>query len=422
LLSLLTEKMKIANGRRAVRIALPVAVAGVGVVAYLVVHHPAAGGGGALGPRMRELASLRIGKGARERVSVDATDLPLGRVRLDLVSHHPTGVRWGGRSVSWYLGGGRDGRLERAGTTRTRESTPGVTRATTVLTLPRAGRFRFAACFAGSGQNALGLRGSHGPCGAHRYRGPADSPYVGAGVAPAGLPGRRPIAAAARYLAGRDGYTSFAVVDSEGRLHGRHLHRTFVSASVVKAMLLVAYLRELAHHHRGLDADARSLLEPMIHVSDNDAATAVWELDGDRRLRALARRAGMTDFSIEGFWANAMISAADQARYFFEMERLIPSRFRHFADHLLSHIAGYESWGIPAVARPRGWTVYFKGGWRGTWRGQLVHQIARLHKRGEQLAIAVMTDGDPSMEYGIETIEGVAKRLLGAHASRRGSV
>ena len=48
--------------------------------------------------------------------------------------------------------------------------------------------------------------------------------------------------------------------------------------------------------------------------------------------------------------------------------------------------------------------------------------IHRLHKRGERLAIAVMTDGDPSMEYGIETIEGVAKRLLGAHASRRGSV
>src|ERR1700761_3726072 len=134
--------MKIANGRRAARIALPVAVAGVGVVAYLVVHSPATGGGGAPAPRMRELASLRIAKGARGRVSVDATDRSLGRVRLDLVSRHPTGVRWGGRDVSWYVGSGR-GRLERVGSSRTREARPGVTRATTVLTLPRAGRFRF---------------------------------------------------------------------------------------------------------------------------------------------------------------------------------------------------------------------------------------------------------------------------------------
>jgi Beta-lactamase enzyme family len=177
-------------------------------------------------------------------------------------------------------------------------------------------------------------------------------------------------------------------------------------------MLLVAYLRKLAAEHRGLGGPGRSLLEPMIHLSDNDAATAVWERDGDRRLRALARRAGMTDFSIEGEWGNAQISAADQARYFLEMDGLIPARFRHYADHLLSHITGYEAWGIPAVARPRGWTVYFKGGWRGTGRGQLVHQVARLRKPHDRVAIAVMTDGDPSMEYGIETIEGVAARLL----------
>jgi hypothetical protein len=232
---------------------------------------------------------------------------------------------------------------------------------------------------------------------------------------PAADPGHRAISTAASYLADRDGYTSFAVIDSKGRVHGSHLHRTFVSASVVKAMLLVAYLRELAGSHQGLDDGDRSLLQPMIHLSDNEAATAVWERVGNPRLRVLARRAGMTDFSIEGDWASAQISAADQAHYFFEMSALIPARFRHFANHLLSHIAGYESWGIPRVARRRGWTAFFKGGWRGTWRGQLVHQVARLQRSHERIAIAVMTDGDPSMEYGIGTIQGVAKRLLARH-------
>ncbi len=240
---------------------------------------------------------------------------------------------------------------------------------------------------------------------------PATSPSGGTEFVPA-YPGPAAITAATRYLGRRSGYTAFAVIGNEERMSGKHIHRTFVSASVVKAMLLVAYLRMLAGRHRGLDSTSRALLGPMIHVSDNNAATAVWSLVGDPRLRALARRAGMTDFSISGIWANAQISPADQARYFFEMESLIPRQFRHLARHLLSHIAAYESWGIPAVARPRGWTVFFKGGWRGTGRGQLVHQIARLQKPGVRVAIAVMTDGDPSMGYGIETIQGVTARLL----------
>ncbi len=338
-----------------------------------------------------------------------------GRARIKIVSRHQADLHWSGRTVYWYLGARAGGPLRRVTVGRTSEVTAGVTQMTATVTLAAAGPFRYAACFNVPMQGTLGPSGSHGRCGRYRFLGPADSPYEGSGFAPAGYPGPAAVAAATRYLNRRIGYTGFAVIDSEGRMSGEHLHRTFVSASVVKAMLLVAYLRKLAAEHRGLDAGSRSLLEPMIHVSDNNAATAVWELVGDSRLRELARRAAMTDFSIVGIWANAQISPADQARYFFEMEGLIPPQFRHFARHLLSHIAGYESWGIPAIARPRGWTVFFKGGWRGTERGQLVHQVARLQRPGERAAIAVMTDGDPSMGYGIDTIQGVTARLL--HAS-----
>jgi Beta-lactamase enzyme family len=360
------------------------------------------------------LAADPMTTGFFERVLTKVHYLPLGRARLDFISRHPPGLKWGGRIVYWYLGVGTHSRLRRLSLGHTVQSEPEVTRMSIVVRLPVAGPFRYAACFSAPMQSESSLAKSHGPCGRHRYRGAARSPYTGRGVAPTGYPGPAAIANAARYLRARAGYTAFAVIDSEGRLSGRHLHRTFVSASVVKAMLLVAYLRELALEHRGLDPASRALLEPMIHVSDNNAATAVWERVGDSHLRELAHRAQMTDFSISGIWANAQISAADQVHYFFEMDSLIPPQFHHFANHLLSHIADYESWGIPAVARPRGWTVFFKGGWRGTERGQLVHQIARLQRPGRRVAIAVLTDGDPTMGYGIDTIQGVTERLLHA--------
>jgi Beta-lactamase enzyme family len=363
------------------------------------------------GPARSSETQSAGGGATHEQVSSSVSYLSLGRARLSVISRHPTEASWGGRLVYWYLGSGSSP-LRRVALSRTGETEPGVTRMSATVTVAAAGAFRFAACFSAPMQASYGLASSHGPCGRHRFRGPTRSPYLGSGVAPSGYPAPGAVAAATHYLDQRSGYTGFAVVDSEGRISGRHLHRTFVSASVVKAMLLVSYLDKLAAEHRGLDSGSRALLEPMIHVSDNNAATAVWSRVGDARLRALARRAGMTDFSISGIWANAQISAADQARYFFEMEGLIAPQFRHFARHLLSHIAAYESWGIPAVARPRGWTVFFKGGWRETGRGQLVHQIARLQRPRTRIAIAVMTDGDPSMGYGIGTIQGVTARLL----------
>ena len=60
------------------------------------------------------------------------------------------------------------------------------------------------------------------------------------------------------------------------------------SASVVKAMLLVAYLRRSDVRGRGLRADERALLDPMIRFSDNGAADAVHARVGLAALAALA--------------------------------------------------------------------------------------------------------------------------------------
>ncbi len=347
-------------------------------------------------------ASARMTVQVLDPVRVQAVALPLGRAEVALVLVHPRSLRWNGARVRWTFTRGRRTIAQVAGRTTVRSIHATFLRV--VATLP-AGTLRWSACFSVPDATALADPG--------RPRGCAGRGYTGTVRLPDGYPGPGAIARAIAYLAGRTGRTGLAVVDSEGRLTGWHEHWRFVSASVVKAMLLVAYLRRLARlGYRSVPGSANSFLYPMINVSDNSAATTTWSIVGDGGLYDVARAAGMTDFSIAGIWANAQISAADQARFFFEMDSLIPPAFVGYARGLLSTIAGYESWGIPAVARPRGYTVFFKGGWRGTSLGQLVHQVGRLEGHRLTFAMAVMTDGDPSMGYGIDTIQGVAARLL----------
>jgi Protein of unknown function (DUF3152)/Beta-lactamase enzyme family len=229
---------------------------------------------------------------------------------------------------------------------------------------------------------------------------------------------------ARRFADRRAGLVSFAVVDSAGRLRCRACRRQYVTASVVKAMLLVSYLDRVRAERRPLSPGERALLEPMIRYSDNDVANAVYASLGDAPLYRLARRAGMRRFDVSGYWANALLTAADQARFMARLDRLVPRRRgRAYVRALLSSIVAWQAWGIPEVARPRGWRTFFKGGWRDTASGQLVHQVARLERPGATITIAVLTDGNPSHEYGRETVRGIAARLLGdagaARARRR---
>lgn len=227
----------------------------------------------------------------------------------------------------------------------------------------------------------------------------------------AAFPSERNLEAARRFARGRRGIVAFAVPGFE-RPRGVMPRRRFISASVVKAMLLVAYLDAVQRGREPLSRRARSTLGRMIHVSDNDAADAIHRAVGHRGLYRVARRAGMRRFTIErSSWASSQITAADQVRFFSSIIGLTPPRYRPYARRLLSNIVGYQSWGIPRVARPR-YRVFFKGGWRPYRGGQLVHQAALLDSGSRRLAIAVFTEGNPSMRYGIGTIEGVTRRLV----------
>ncbi|HEX3911395.1 MAG TPA: serine hydrolase [Solirubrobacteraceae bacterium] len=224
-------------------------------------------------------------------------------------------------------------------------------------------------------------------------------------------PSRAAIAAAVEYLNDRAGRTSLAVLDSQGRLSGTRLRSHFQSASVVKVMFLTAFLQRLNADHASISALDRSLLYPMIHESNNDDASAVFDRVGGAAVARVAREAGMQDYAPGiGWWAYTQTSAADQARFFITIEKLIPHQFWPYARGLMAGIEAEQSWGIPEVARPR-WQVFFKTGALPS--EGLFNETARLERGGVTFTVSVFSTGDPSQAYGEETMRGVGERLLG---------
>ncbi len=216
--------------------------------------------------------------------------------------------------------------------------------------------------------------------------------------------------AARAYAQQREGVISFHVRTEQGRW-SLDADRTVPSASVIKAMLMVAYLDESGVRDRALTAADQALLDPMIRRSGNVAATRVRDIVGNAALHRVARRARMTRFSTHPVWGLSRVTARDQTRLWLRFESFLPARHRAYGMQLLATIVPKQRWGFGRLAYPAGWELYFKGGW-GSGTGLVEHQVALLRRGAERVAIAILTTGSPSHAYGKRTLRGVAARLL----------
>lgn len=196
------------------------------------------------------------------------------------------------------------------------------------------------------------------------------------------------------------------------------------SVSVVKAMLLVAYLDRASVRGRELNDGDKSILAPMIERSSDSAANQVFDRVGYGGLRSLADRVGMTRYQT-GYgssdpstrWGRSKVTASDQSLFMLHVDGFITgpnptilAHHRQYALKLLASVVPEQRWGIAQV-KPPGWNLYFKSGW-GAGTGWQDHQVALLKRGPMRVSVAIMTHWDLDHEYGKTNLREIARRLL----------
>jgi beta-lactamase class A len=190
----------------------------------------------------------------------------------------------------------------------------------------------------------------------------------------------------------------------------------FDSASAVKVTILGALLRKALDRHRYLTNTEATWASEMITSSDNGAASALWDELGRRYLQHFLNLAGMkrTILGPGGYWGLTRITAQDEIlllRLLLNKNPVLDLASRRYALSLMAQVIPSQRWGVPAGA-PARLTLHVKNGWLPLeahgWR---INSIGCFTGRRGGYSIVVLTQNNPTMAYGIRTIEGIARAI-----------
>ncbi|MDP9382631.1 MAG: serine hydrolase [Chloroflexota bacterium] len=224
-----------------------------------------------------------------------------------------------------------------------------------------------------------------------------------------------------RFLSSRSGESAAAVyLPESGKLYTLNPNERFEMASVVKVPIMVTQLRKMYRQDPDASTGGSPLLNSMITVSDNEAATSLLrEVGGPASVEAELKARGVSETDINpDAWGLSTTSAPDMAllmRSLYYGERLNRA-LRDAAILLMSGVVQEQRWGVPQ-GLPNS-EVAFKGGWLPVQGGWLVHQIGVAEVGGETVIFAFLNKGQPSFEYGKQTLKRAAELLPKREQSR----
>ena len=215
-------------------------------------------------------------------------------------------------------------------------------------------------------------------------------------------------------LQARSSVVGLAVADSRTGVscdfrHGRHFH----SASVVKVIILGALLRHLMAEHRALTPEQVTLTTEMITESSNTAASALWRAVGRRHLRRFLHLAKLTHTTLGpgGYWGLTRVTARDELvllKVLKSKDSILDKPSRAYALSLMARVIPAQRWGVTAGA-PADMTAHVKNGWLPDPVLWVINSIGIFTSQHRNYRIVVLTRDNPTMAYGVDTIQGVAE-------------
>ncbi|WP_007511549.1 MULTISPECIES: serine hydrolase [Pseudofrankia] len=218
------------------------------------------------------------------------------------------------------------------------------------------------------------------------------------------------------YLATRPGSVSVALYD---RSTGRTIYVTksvgngWETASTVKLDIL-AHLLSRTGQNGNLTAAQLKLARPMISVSDNAAASSLWnQAGGQSGMDAFFRELGTTATAAGagGKWGLTKTTALDQLKVLRAVSypgAVLSKNARATATGLLNTVVPAQRWGLTAGV-PTGVSVQVKNGWLPYDGGWVVNSLAHVHGANKDYVMAVYTRNSATEQTGINTIAGLSR-------------
>ena len=224
------------------------------------------------------------------------------------------------------------------------------------------------------------------------------------------------------FLATRSGDISAAVYNLKtGRLFSYRPGVAQDEASIAKVDILATLLHEDQLRGEPLSTGEAQLAAGAIEYSDNGDAQQLWNAAGyNEAIAAFNGEAGMTQTVLDpaGIWGHYQTTALDQIRLLEQLalpNALLDGARRSFELRLMRGVTAEQAWGVSAgVLAPA--TVALKNGWLppSNEPGWQVNSIGIVRGRFRHYLIAVLTRDNPTMAYGVQTIEGIS-RLVWRH-------